>query len=76
MKATYKDLFQDLIHIMAQYNLSDVAERAGISVSTLYNWEKGKTTSPHLRTVYAVANACGFDIKLELRKQLKLVKVA
>lgn len=63
--------FDDLISELNQYDFSDVAFRAGVSQSTLYNWVNGKVTGPHMRTFINVAKVIGFDIVLVRQSQRK-----
>ena len=66
-------LFDALLDELWQSNeWHDIADEAGISYQTIVNWCEGKTLSPQIRTLTAVANALGFDILL--RKRLYAVK--
>lgn len=55
----------------------DIAEKAGVHISTLYNWAELKTFAPRIDTLCKVAGALGFEIVLELKspqaQKLKLV---
>lgn len=44
--------------------LSFIAERSGVSVSTLYNWQNGTTKHPCNMTVDAVLEALGWERSL------------
>lgn len=47
--------------------LVDLAEDANVSLSTLYFWMDGTTSSPRLGTLVRVAGALGLDIVLAKR---------
>jgi len=46
------------------WTLSNVADRAKLCYSTVIRLNNRMTVSPHLRTVFALAKAVGFDIQL------------
>jgi len=44
------------------FSYSEIAEKSGVSHTTLHNWFEGKTQRPQYATVMAVAHACGFKV--------------
>jgi DNA-binding phage protein len=69
-------LFIDLLAIIGTTNLYWLADQAGVSHGTLYNWLDGKTMKPRIDTLTKVAKACGYEIVLKRVKgpHLKLVR--
>ena len=59
-----KKLFCDVIERLAEYDLGDVAKKANVSYSTLYNWCFGETISPILRTVLDVCEVIQLEVVL------------
>jgi DNA-binding phage protein len=51
--------------ISYQYEVADVAESAGVARSTVMNIVKGKTKSPHFRTIIAILKAMEFNIQVK-----------
>lgn len=43
------------------------AERAGVCAGTVSRLERGRTRSPHFRTVVDILNALGFDVTSHAR---------
>lgn len=77
-KQTRHEIFLKLIALLAKNNsdqLKAIAEEAGISSMTLYNWIFGDTMNPHLNTIMRVAEAMGYEITLQKVKP-NLRKVA
>lgn len=55
----------------------EISEKAGVHISTLYNWTELKTFAPRIDTLCKVSGALGFEIVLELKRpKLKIAKVA
>jgi DNA-binding phage protein len=46
--------------IVKGYKHSEVADKSGVSESTIYNWFEGKTKRPQYATVMAVVRAMGY----------------
>ena len=70
-------IFIDIIHLLWQYNdagLRSIAEEANVHWTTLYGWRSGKTIAPRSDTLFRVAAALGYDIKL-VKKKLQLRRV-
>ena len=65
-------LFQAVLEELCDHDLGELADSAGVSKQTLINWWEGRTHSPQIRTLTAVADAMGYDIVLRLR--LRVVK--
>lgn len=61
------ELFLAVLDCLWRYNDAEkrwVAEQAGCSWVTLYNWCSGKTTHPRIDTLTNVGRALGFNIRL------------
>ena len=56
--------FDRIIAELNKYVFEDIADLAGVSVPTLYNWSNGKVKAPQLRTLAAVASVLGFEVTL------------
>ena len=72
-------VFMDLIPMIWKLNdagIRELAKTAGIHWTTLYNWRSAKVTHPSIRTLYTVANALGYDIRLvrQYKARLRSVK--
>lgn len=72
---TYQ-VFEDLKGILAEFDFRWVAETAGVSDQTLYNWHNGLTHKPRIDTITKVAKALGYEIVLELRETRRLRRAA
>lgn len=60
-------LFLEVLDCLWRYNDAEkraIAEEAGCSWQTLYNWCGGHTTHPRIDTLTKVGTALGFRIKL------------
>lgn len=53
------------VEISYQYNIADVAESAGVCYQTVANIAKGKTKSPHFRTVVAILKAMQYNVQVK-----------
>jgi len=51
--------------ISYQYEIKDVAESAGVHPSTVRNIVRGKTKSPHFKTVIAILKAMEFNVQVK-----------
>ena len=61
-------LFLSVLDCLWRYNDAEkraIAEEAGCSWVTLYNWCSGKTTHPRIDTLTNVGRALGFQIVLK-----------
>jgi hypothetical protein len=74
-------IFLEIIDHLMRYNHAEkqwIADEAGISFQTLYNWCAGTTFSPQLRTIAAVARALGYEVVIKRTKaappKLKVIK--
>ena len=72
-------LFTEVIEELHKFDVMDVAERAGVHFTTLYNWMRYETMWPSTRTLFAVAGALGFELKWVRKRgterpQLRIVK--
>ena len=47
----------------------NVASKAGITETTIYNW-LNENNSPNIMMLAAVINACGYQIKLSMKKEI------
>lgn len=56
-------LFLILLDELEKYNIAEVAKLACVSEPTLYNWLSGNVIAPSTRTLFAVANALGFELQ-------------
>lgn len=72
---TYR-VFEDLKGVLAEFDFHWVAETAGVSQQTLYNWHNGYTHKPRIDTITKVANALGYEIVLELKETHRLRRAA
>lgn len=70
------DIFNAVVDALnaTQQSLPDIAERAGVSPPTLYNWVNGVTISPRLSTLLKVVPEVGMELAL-LRKGRRVVHV-
>jgi transcriptional regulator with XRE-family HTH domain len=69
-------LFNEVVkHIPERFvDMQELAERADVGASTLWNWVYGETMSPQLNTLVKVARALGYTLELKKYNPLKLVK--
>lgn len=51
----------------AELSLSDLAEQARVSPTTLYRIETDRMPNPRWRTLRRLARVCGYDIKFVKR---------
>ena len=73
---TAEKLFAEVVDLLQGECIGDVAERAGVSHTTLFRWRCGRTKYPQLRTVIAVAEACGCTLALVRQAKARLRRVA
>lgn len=69
---TRTQMFLDLVGILSNIHgqeLLDIADEACVAPATLYFWVSGYVTHPRLSTLVRVADALGYDITLQKRKQ-------
>lgn len=69
------EVFLDLIVLIGSADPVALAAEAGISPSTIRNWLNGRTLSPRLNTLLAVADALGYDLRL-VRRRARLRRAA
>jgi len=62
-------LFRTVIEELTEWNFAWVAEASGVTEPTLYNWYNGRVQNPQLRTIVAVANAIGLEVRAVRRPQ-------
>ena len=70
-------IFLDIVGHLLRYNDAEkkhIADEAGISWQCIYQWTHGKTISPQIRTLAAVARVLGYDIVLK-RQVAKIPKL-
>ena len=76
--STRAEVFLQLLDVLGEPDwpeLERIAEVAGVSPHTIYNWCYGPVLSPHLRTIVAVASAVGYDLVLKKKApKLRVVK--
>ena len=51
-----------------EYTWPEFAKKAGLHYSTVYNLGTRKTRFPQLRTIYKLAKAVGYDVRLVQRR--------
>lgn len=56
-----------------RYTWQQLAEKAGVSHTTVYRLGTRMTKLPQLRTIFLLAKAAGMDVKL-LRKNLRVYR--
>lgn len=62
-----KDPVIDELRILVErsrMSWGEVAEKSGVSSTTIYNWFQGSTLRPQFATAMAVARACGGTFKI------------
>ena len=72
-------LFAEVIDAIPMDNadIKELAERAGVSPTTLRNWKWGPTCDPRINTLFKVVTAMGGTITVKLnRSTLRLVDAA
>jgi len=65
------EIFLQIIALLFNYTdaqLDDLAEEAGCTKQTLYNWKTGRVCFPQLHKIVAVAHAMGYALTLHLRQ--------
>ncbi len=67
-EAHLKALIVILWHASEDWTYKELGERAGVSRHTCSRLLGGKTRSPHLRTVWLIARACGFEVTYESKR--------
>lgn len=60
--ANFKRLFNDLVSDLQYYDPASVAEAAGISQQTIYNWVNRNVKFPSTKTFFRVAQAMGWEL--------------
>lgn len=70
----FLDLLAELYPISVEAR-KDVADEAGVSDSTLYNWLYGSTINPRIDTMIKVAEVLGFAIVLQRKQRKPKLKV-
>ena len=68
-------IFLQIIGLLWEYGdagLRELADEAGCHWVTLYAWRSGRTTSPRLDKIVAVAVALGWEITIVKQKATKL----
>lgn len=72
-KNNYRDdLFLKLIKILWSYNdeeLKDIADKAQVHWTTLYNWKSARIMNPHINNMVRVAAACGHEFVLVAKSE-------
>jgi DNA-binding phage protein len=64
------EIFLHIITLLFNYTdsqLDDLAEEAGCTKQTLYNWKTGRVCFPQLHKIVAVAHAMGYELTLQPR---------
>jgi DNA-binding phage protein len=72
---TDKDPIIDVMRTLVEksgMSWDEIAEKSGVSKTTLYGWFQGKTMRPQFATVMAVLTTLGVDFKT-FSKQIKTV---
>lgn len=73
-----KDPIIDQLRTLVQdegLTYSEVAEAAGITVQTLYNWFTGPTKRPQYATVMCVVRGMGYDLLITRSNSVRSAKV-
>lgn len=68
LKATEEQrhpLFLEIIEELPEWDIASVAEVSGVHFTTLYSWLRGDTLTPITRTLFAVAEAMGYELRWE-----------
>jgi DNA-binding phage protein len=61
------DVFLQVIDMLYDYTdvgLKEIADQAKCHWTTLYNWKAGKTGTPQLNKIAAVAAVLGYELRL------------
>ena len=69
-------LFDEIVkHLPEKYtDMQELAERANVGATTIWNWVYGDTYSPQLNTVIKVARALGYTLELKKYNPLRIIK--
>lgn len=73
-----KDAILDVINdIIDRGSLSPktIAERSGVSYSTIHAWMFGKTRKPQAMTARHVLQACGYDLAVQRQTDKKITLI-
>lgn len=71
-KQTRQQIFLDLVAELLKMSRKQqvaIAEEADVCWQTIYTWCWGETINPHFNTVVRVAEAMGYEIKLQREKR-------
>ncbi len=60
------EVFDTLINELQHYNVEEVAEVANVSASCIYAWLEGRTKSPLIKNVVAVAETIGLEVTISI----------
>lgn len=64
-------VFEQIKSELISWDIMSVAKAANVAPATIYFWLDGRTHSPNIRTLSAVAVAIGFEIILQRSKSAK-----
>ena len=67
------EIFNEVIIELHSWNDKYVAEQAGLSPVTLWNWKHGSTVSPRFNNLMRVAEVIGFDITVKKVRKFRRV---
>jgi len=70
-------IFMEILSLLwsEEKDFKTLSQKAGVSISTLYNWAELKVFAPRIDTLSKVARALGYEIVLRLNKpKLTIVK--
>lgn len=52
-----------LLAKMQEYNYEWLAKRSGVSIATLYNWDRGDVYAPRISTMEKVGKVVGMELE-------------
>jgi transcriptional regulator with XRE-family HTH domain len=62
-------MIENMTDLLRKAHVPSVSRESGVSSSSLYNLRKGKTTSPHFKTIEFAAKALGGSLQLLMKHE-------